>query len=104
MADLLAETKTFSLFEDDEIAPEVTYEYKADEANFYVEKDKDGIYNVKGDKLYRIFQMTNFDNESSINRFARQLRSFGVDDELRRLGIKNGDTVRIFDFEFEFIE
>ncbi len=104
VADLLAETKPFSLFEEDEIAPEVTYEYKEDEPMFYVEKDKDGIYNVKGDKLYRIFQMTNFENESSMNRFARQLRSFGVDDELRRLGIKNGDTVRIFDFEFEFIE
>ena len=48
--------------------------------------------------------MTNFNSESSINRFARQLRSFGVDDELRRLGAKNGDTIRVFDFEFEFVD
>lgn len=104
IADLLAVTKPFALFEEDEMAPEVVYEYQKDEPVFYVEKDSDGIYNVKGDKLYRIFQMTNFENESSVNRFARQLRSFGVDDELRKLGIKNGDLVRVFDFEFEFIE
>lgn len=104
IADLLQVTKPFSLFEEDEIAPEVTYEYKEDEPIFKIEKDKDGVYNVTGDKLYRIFQMTNFENESSVNRFARQLRSFGIDDALRKLGIKNGDTVRVFEFEFEFIE
>lgn len=104
IADLLAVTKPFSLFEEDELEPSVVYEFKADEPVFYIEKDKDGIYNVKGDKLYRIFQMTNFENESSVNRFARQLRSFGVDDELRKIGAKNGDTIRVFDFEFEFVE
>ncbi len=104
IADLLAVTKPFSLFEEDELEQTVTYEYKKEEPIFYIEKDKDGVYNVKGDKLYRIFEMTNFNSESSINRFARQLRSFGVDDELRRLGAKNGDTIRVFDFEFEFVD
>ncbi len=104
IADTLAVTDNFSLFEEDEIESEVVYEYKKEEPMFYIEQDSDGIFNVKGDKLYRIFQMTNFENESSVNRFARQLRSFGVDDELRKLGAKQGDTVRIFDFEFEFIE
>ncbi|NLZ85111.1 MAG: Obg family GTPase CgtA, partial [Acholeplasmataceae bacterium] len=28
----------------------------------------------------------------------------GIDDELRRLGVKNGDTVRIFEYEFEFTD
>ena len=48
--------------------------------------------------------MTDFDSDTGRARFARQLRSYGIDDELRRLGVKNGDTVRIFDFEFEFID
>lgn len=104
IADLLAVTKPFSLFEEDELDTTVTYEYKKEEPIFYIEKDKDGVYNVTGDKLKRIFDMTNFNSESSINRFARQLRSFGVDDELRRLGAKNGDTIRVFDFEFEFVD
>lgn len=48
--------------------------------------------------------MTNIENDTAMRRFARQLRSFGVDDELRRLGVQNGDTVRIFDYVFEFVE
>ena len=48
--------------------------------------------------------MTDFDSDIAIARFARQLRSFGVDDELRKLGVQNGDLVRILDFEFEFID
>jgi GTP-binding protein len=48
--------------------------------------------------------MTDFDSETARFRFARQLRSYGLDDALRKRGVKNGDTVRIFEYEFEFIE
>ena len=48
--------------------------------------------------------MTDFDSDYGRMRFARQLRTYGLDDQLRKLGVKNGDTVRIFDFEFEFID
>ena len=48
--------------------------------------------------------MTDFTSDTSVARFARQLRGYGLDDELRKLGVKNGDTVRIFEFEFEFID
>lgn len=104
IADLLEVTESFSLFEEDEKELVVNYDFKPDEPMFTITKDDKGIYNVAGEKLRRIFLMTDFNIESSVNRFARQLRSFGVDDELRKLGIKNGDTVRVFDFVFEFID
>lgn len=104
VADLLAVTEEFSLFEEDEREVEVNYDFKPDEPMFTITKDKDGVFNVDGDRLYRIYAMTDFNIESSINRFARQLRSFGVDDELRKLGVQNGDTVRVFGFEFEFYD
>lgn len=104
VADLLAVTEEFSLFEEDEREVEVNYDFKPDEPMFTITKDKDGVFSVDGDRLYRIYAMTDFNIESSINRFARQLRSFGVDDELRKLGIQNGDTVRVFGFEFEFYD
>lgn len=59
---------------------------------------------LKVAKLKKLFEMTNIENDTAMRRFARQLRSFGVDDELRRLGVQNGDTVRIFDYVFEFVE
>ncbi len=48
--------------------------------------------------------MTDFSREDSIRRFSRQLRGMGVDEELRKRGAQNGDTVRLLEFEFEFIE
>ena len=103
IADTLAITPEFSLFEDEEIA-EVEYGLKEEEPFFTIEKQKDGGYNVTGTKLKRLFDMTDFDSDYGRMRFARQLRTYGLDDSLRRLGVQNGDTVRIFDFEFEFVD
>lgn len=104
IADTLDKTSTFSLFEEDELDV-VEYNYKDEEEEFFkIEKQSDGVYNVTGEKLKRLFEMTDFDSDTGRARFARQLRSYGLDDRLRKLGVKNGDTVRIFDFEFEFID
>ena len=103
IADTLDETEEFSIFEEDELDV-VEYGLKDEEEFFTIERQDDGVYNVTGEKLKRIFDMTDFDSETARFRFARQLRTYGLDDKLRKLGVKNGDTVRIFDFEFEFIE
>lgn len=48
--------------------------------------------------------MTDFSREDGVRRFARQLRGMGVDDALRERGAKDGDIVRLLEFEFEFVE
>lgn len=103
IADILAVTPEFSLFEDEEIE-EVEYGLKEEEPFFTIEKQADGVYNVTGNRLKRLFDMTDFDSDYGRMRFARQLRTYGLDDSLRKLGVQNGDTVRIFDFEFEFVD
>ena len=103
IADTLETTEAFSLFEEDELDV-VEYTFKEEEKPFVIEKQDDGVYNVSGKKIEKIFAMTDFDSDIARARFARQLRSFGVDDELRKLGVQNGDLVRILDFEFEFID
>ena len=65
---------------------------------------EDDVFILTGDKLRMLFDRINFQNEDAVKRFARQLRSIGVDQALREAGAKNGDRVKIFDFEFEFIE
>jgi GTP-binding protein len=104
IADTLAVTEQFSLYEDDEIEQVVEYNFEEEEAFFTIKRGDDGIYNVTGNRLHKLFVMTDFNSDASIARFARQLRGYGLDDELRKLGVKNGDTVRIFEFEFEFID
>ena len=51
-----------------------------------------------------MFEMADFNSDSGVRRFARQLRFLGVDDALRAKGIKDGDTVNVFGYEFEFYE
>ena len=48
--------------------------------------------------------MTDFSSYEATRRFARQLKMMGIDEELRKLGVQNGDVVKIFDYEFEFID
>lgn len=103
IADTLAVTEEFSLFEEDEEI-EVEYTLQEEQKFFEITRQPDGVYNVTGEGVKRLFEMTDFDSDYARLRFARQLRTYGIDDELRRLGVKNGDTVRIFDFEFEFID
>ncbi|MDR3190613.1 MAG: GTPase ObgE [Lactobacillaceae bacterium] len=78
------------------------YEFTEDETPFSIKKDDDGAWRLEGDKLETLFLRTNTAFTESLMRFARQLRTMGVDQALRDAGAVNGDTVRILDFEFEF--
>ena len=78
----------------------VLYKFK-EEKPFTIIKDND-IYIVKGDIVEKLFRMTNFNTEEAYERFSNKLRKMGVDEELENLGIKEGDTVKILDFQFEW--
>ena len=95
----LLETLPKHTFE--EVSEEVEYKFKEEEKMFNIEKI-DGIYYVTGEGLRRIFDMTDFNQQTAITRFARQLRFLGVDKALVDMGIKEGDTVDVFGFEFEY--
>lgn len=64
---------------------------------------EDDIYIVNAPFLARILQNADMDDYESLQYFQRVLRSSGIIDELQNLGIQEGDTVSIFDFEFEFV-
>jgi len=80
------------------------YTLEAEEPDFIITKQPDGSFDLTGSKLKLIFDRTDFTKEEAVKRFARQLRSLGIDEALRKEGAKNHDTVRIFTYEFEFIE
>ena len=67
-----------------------------------VEK-RDGIYYVEGDWLYNLMGQVNFEDYESLNFFQRILIKNGVIDMLRAEGVQEGDTVSIYDFEFDFV-
>ena len=85
--------------------PVQSTEYKyTPELALKVTRDSDGTFVLTGEKVERAFKMANLDHEDGVMRFARQLRSMGVDDALREAGAQSGDLVAIDDFTFEFVE
>lgn len=105
-ADVLDKTPAFDSESHDK-AEVVQYGIKNsddEEAPFKISRDDDGTWVLSGEKLEKLFAMTNMDHEESQLRFARQLRHMGVDEALRAQGIQDGDQVRIQDFVFEFIQ
>ncbi|MDC3415659.1 GTPase ObgE [Aquibacillus salsiterrae] len=82
----------------------VVYRHQKEEQEFHITRDPDGAFVLSGIKLEKLFKMTDFNRDESIRRFARQLRGMGVDEALRERGAVDGDTVRLLDYEFEFVE
>ncbi|MCR8968711.1 GTPase ObgE [Facklamia sp. 7083-14-GEN3] len=79
--------------------------YTIDETpDFTVHKLEEGYWELEGEKIVKLYQMTNTAHDESLQRFARQLRSMGVDQALREAGAKDGDTVYLEDYQFEFID
>ena len=63
----------------------------------------DGAYSVEADWLYRILSKTDLDDYASLQYFQTVLKSSGIIDELVKQGIQEGDTVSIYDLEFDYI-
>jgi len=101
VADLVERTPTFPIHVED--GQGAVYKFAEKEPKFEIMRDDDGAFVVKGAAVERLFRMTDFNRDESVRRFARALRRMGVDDALREHGIEDGDTVRILDFEFEFV-
>ena len=64
---------------------------------------ENGKYIVEGEWLYNFMGQINFDDYESLNFFQRVLIKNGVIEKLRKAGIEEGDTVSIYDFEFDFV-
>ena len=64
---------------------------------------ENGKFIVEGEWLYNFMGQINFDDYESLNFFQRVLVKNGVIDKLREAGVEEGDTVNIYDFEFDFV-
>lgn len=93
------------------LPPIKRYEKEEIPAEFF-EKNSDGkftisvqddVYTVEGEWLLKILQRTNLDDYESLQYFQRVLQSTGIIDALLEKGIQEGDTVEIYDLEFDFV-
>ncbi len=101
LADMLDEIPQVPLYEEEQFESYVLYKFQKEEP-YTISRDIDGAWLIKGKEIEKLLQMTRFNTEEAISRFANKLRKMGIDDKLVELGVKEGDTVRILDYEFEF--
>ena len=66
--------------------------------------DEDGVYVLEGKQLSKIFNSTNFTDSGSIRYLYNYIVKQGGIKLLKELGLKDGDTVRIEDFEFDYTD
>lgn len=88
----------------DEEIIEVEEETDGDSEKITISRDISGEFVVSGKNLEKIVYMTNFDNDEALRRFQYIWRMKGIDEKLKKNGIKEGDTVHIGEMSFEYRE
>ncbi len=93
-----------------ELPPIIRYEaeyvpemYSDENVRETIINNVNGTYYIEGDWLYKVMGSINFDDRESLMYFQRVLRNSGVIKMLEDKGCKDGDTVNIYDFEFDFL-
>ena len=101
LSELVKNTKEEILYEDEIQESHVLYKFKK-EKPFTVIKENDHTFVIKGEQVEKLFKMINFNTEEAISRFANKLRKMGVDEELEKMNVHEGDIIKILDYEFEY--
>jgi GTP-binding protein len=78
------------------------YRFKKDEP-YRIIRDDNGFV-IEGEWIERFIEGINVNEDESLKYFQKTIRKRGIIDELKKLGIDDGDTVRIGDIEFEYFD
>ena len=103
LRELIDSVEEVNLFEDNEFESYVLYEFK-NEKPYNITRIDENTWQLSGEALETLLKRTRFNSDEAALRFARKLKHLGVDEELKSLGAKEGDTIRILDQEFLFDE
>ncbi len=96
----LKELPPMKIYEE-EYTPEDAYVGGGKETT--IRRENDTFY-VEGQWLFNLMGQINFDDYESLNFFQRVLQRSGVFEALEQKGCRDGHTVSIYDFEFEYVK
>lgn len=80
------------------------YTYKKQENDFEIIKIKNNVFKIVGASVEKTFKLINLKTEEGIMKLIKYLDYIGVEEKLKKLNAKNGDTIILCDFEFEYFE
>lgn len=102
LSEILQDTSDEDVYGKEEFEDYVLYEFRNEKPYRILHEGNKWI--ITGPELEKLLKMTKFNSDEAALRFASKLKHLGVDDELKELGAKHGDTVCILDQEFEYEE
>ena len=86
-------------YEETELAETSSYE-----AGFHIERGDDGVFDVSGGEVEKLLDSTDPDDDLSMRRFQQMLVKNGIIAALREMGAKDGDSIRLGEWEFDFVD
>ena len=86
-------------YEETDLAETMGYE-----AGFQIKRGDDGVFDVSGGEIEKLLDSTNPDDELSMRRFQQLLIKNGIISALREMGAKDGDSIRLGEWEFDFLD
>lgn len=98
------ETAPDDVLEDYELFDFAADEIKGEEYRKVDVRKENDIFVLEGQQLQKIFDSTNFNDTGSLRYLFKYIEDSGAIKEMEKLGLKEGDTVKIDDFEFEYID
>ena len=75
-----------------------------DDSNDFTVRKEDGIFIIEGKAINRLMGRINIDDNESMYYFEKSLKQLGIEAELKKQGIKEGDTVKVLNWTFEWYE
>lgn len=100
---ILEKTPQFPLYDEQEKDIDTkVYTLEEEEKEFYIVREKAHLWRITGDKIIKYYRMTNITTDEGLMKLLAHLRHIGVDDELEKLGAKDGDEVMLDDFIFDY--
>jgi GTP-binding protein len=96
--------RLLALVKDDQEELELpVYRLDTNPEDFEIKREDDGAWRVSGVAVERAAAMTYWEHDEAVRRFQRILEHLGVEDALQEAGIQTGDTVRIGEYELEWV-
>ncbi|MBO5883232.1 MAG: GTPase ObgE [Clostridia bacterium] len=99
-AEKLRELPPITIYES-EISPDEEYVSSGKQTTV---RNENGVYVVEGEWLFNLMGQINFDDYESLNYFQKILKNSGVFELLEEKGCRDGDTVSMYEFEFDYVK
>ena len=76
--------------------------YKLEQKDSYTIKKEEGKYIIEGEPVEKIMRRVNISDNESLYYLQKNLEQLGVNERLKKMGIQEGDIVKIADYELEW--